>query len=225
MSLRAVLRDDPSAPLRATALLCLILALWLSSPVVRAGVGLPVYEGPAPAVEPSRLEDAAVARYISTENDLSCSRDNSSTLDFALPGDFRPAQRQASARLPLVIRGNRALLYAGKDRHSARAQLHGNRLLLIGQDESFFNSLKNIQAGDELLVHTARAIRQYRITRARLTHSLAAADDGGEESLSLLACYPFQPLGHESIFYELRARPLAAEYLDDAAPEIELTNF
>lgn len=217
----------------------LAAALTLGS--VQADVGLPDY-APLPheaelAQKVSSLrppEDHGVARQISAGTRLSChesrhGEQKDAVLNFALPGDFRSDHQQADTRaqIPLAINGNRAAIQTGKNLSTAKAQLHEGRLLLVGADDSFYNSLQSIHTDDRLLVHTAQRVRQYRVTRARLTHAISHEAQAAEESLSLVACYPFQTVGSQPIFYELRAEPLSAS-LDAAEGNLaarELVSF
>lgn len=198
-----------------------------------ADVGLPTYADPAfyhseaPAVSTSdvpspllSVESHVVARPISISGAAACDTATSdqhsgrSALDFALPADFRPLLHEdsdeAGAEIPLIIRGTSALMHTGSLLNKASVRLQDGRLLLTSGEESFFNSLQGIQIGDRLLVHTSHTLHQYRITSARLTHGLNPDTDSGDESLSLVTCYPFQPVGSTPIFYELRAQPLQA---------------
>lgn len=204
------------ASLRRISQNAVLAGLLLIAPGTIAGVGLPIYDGPLPQHPQTSLEDYAVTRQISAQADLSCNTRNPearASLDFAPPSDFRPASN-VPAQLPLIVQGNQAVLYAGKMRHTTSARLHEGRLLFISADDSFFDSLQGIQPGDQLLIHTAQTLRQYRITSARLSHTVAEGDAG--ESLSLVACYPFQPVTSQPIFYELRAKALLSEPTETA---------
>lgn len=208
----------------------MLLAILLTAGVLSAAadVGLPDYIGPEfPSVEDQghplqAFGRETLARPISAKAALACGISNAkqqdrSALDFAAPGDFRPALHIDSAgtasAIPLIISGKRALLQAGKLINKAEVMLSDGGLLLVSSDEGFFNSLKGIQIGDRLLVHTSHTLRQYTVTRARITQQLSR-QDGDEESLSLVACYPFQAIGSKPIFYELRAQALQASHQD-----------
>lgn len=231
-----------------------IAAILLASPIVfgsslaAADVGLPSYESPVQeSNDPQHAAGQFVVKQISHGADadatpLTCGEatdQNGSALDFAPPADQRVEQwetlasedsEDAHARIPVYINGNLAALRTGKAVSAIDAITIQGRTLLLSYDKDYFNRLQAIRPRDKLLVQTQQSLRQYQVTRAEITQAgLEAETPASEDTLTLAACYPFQPVGNAPLLYVVNARPFPAALPHHSATEeggsYETVNF
>lgn len=218
----------------------LAAATLLLAPLAQADVGLPEFAGPdflrrvvQPAVQEetqARVTIKAISHQQGAEKALaqSCTeaaRRQEIALDFAPPADTRTdasagdQATQSEAGIPLLIEGGSAVMKTGQAISSLEAVTIEGRTILVSKDRDYFNQLQNIRPRDKLLVQTAESLRQYEVTAARV----AQAGEGlqAPHSLTLVSCYPFQPLGQASLLYTVNAQPWPAnpEFVADGQIE------
>lgn len=123
--------------------------------------------------------------------------------------------------IPLYINGNQSALRTGKVINQINAIGRGERLLLVSRDENYFQRLQAIRPMDKLLVETSQTVRYYQVTRASITRvGTKAQNHLSPETLTLAACYPFQPFDGTALLYVVRAQPIPAA-LDPSEEEQE----
>jgi hypothetical protein len=138
-----------------------------------------------------------------------------------------PEYEEPQLDIPLYISGDRAALGSGQAVNAIKAIRTGESLVLVSEDKEYFAQLQNIHPRDKLLVQTPQALRHYQVTRTLVIHAritpagLETYDQAPEETLTLAACYPFQPLaprrfqnlqpaGKDALLYVVHAQPIPA---------------
>lgn len=235
--------DDDPGPHRQLAAL-LLPAMLLVTTMTDADVGLPAYDGPIPELVEAEQAHAPqmVVKQISHQSSeidapRSCeeaTRMTDSALDFAPPADQRvqgwdtlesaagavSAEVQAAhADIPVYIKGSTAAMRTGRAVSAIDAITIQGRTLLVSYGKDYFNRLQAIRPRDKLLVQTEQTLRQYQVTRARITQAGTEAEDPAPDTLMLAACYPFQPVGSAPLLYIVDAQPFPAVLPDHSATE------
>lgn len=113
--------------------------------------------------------------------------------------------------IPLYINGNRAALKTGEVVNAIDAIRQGGGMLLVSEDSNYFSRLRGILPMDKLLLETPQKIRHYQVTRAGIAEAGTEAEERAPgESLTLAACYPFQPIDGRTLIYVIRAQQIPA---------------
>ena len=99
----------------------------------------------------------------------------------------------------------------GRIRGMARPNEDGN-LGISGHRDGFFRGLKDIQAGDKIMVRTTERVEVYAVSDITIVNKeevsiLTAIDD---KMLTLVTCYPFYFVGNAPQRYIVHAVPLNA---------------
>lgn len=212
----------------------MLLVPLATGPLAIADVGLPEYQDPIQQSESSRSSAGhnPIIKQIShgadwnTAGPLSCdpaAQTNGTALDLAPPPDKRVddwgpklqnhtnGSNHAEVRIPLYLNGNRAVLKTGEVVNSIKAIESRGKLVLLSEDNNYFHRLQAIRPMDKLLVQTAQTVRHYLVTRASIMRAgTEVTNDSSADTLTLAACYPFQPIEGTPLLYVVRARAIPA---------------
>ncbi|MCH8057872.1 MAG: class GN sortase [Proteobacteria bacterium] len=88
----------------------------------------------------------------------------------------------------------------------------GHDLVISGHRDTHFHFLKDLEAGDRLIVQTLDRTQQYRVIASEIVDSRTAelVIEPGTSRISLVTCYPFDaPLAGGPLRYVVTALPVA----------------
>ena len=129
--------------------------------------------------------------------------------------DFHPVAKLLAPRLDveravLSQSAGSALAFGlGHVAGSARPGSSG-AVVLAGHRDTWGAFLQRLRPGDLLVLETAGTTRSYRVSDLEVVHErdLETLEDGREDGLAILTCYPFAALRRGPWRYVVRARPL-----------------
>ncbi|MGQ9424501.1 hypothetical protein ACXYTJ_00960 [Gilvimarinus sp. F26214L] len=218
--------------------MALVAALGISIPLANADVGLPVYKGPGAEHAPALTEPPTLIRPINFQRGardgglaMGCGERTAQhdiALDFAPAPDYRIEDQQSSggAIIPLHIQNGEAVLQTGRVTNTIKAIRDNERLLLVSEDRDYLNRLQTLRSTDTLLVRTPASVRRYQVTATRIRHSdLAPSDGGSTQTMTLAACYPFQPIESAALLYEVEAVLVDEDVRPQERRQVEAMNL
>lgn len=97
----------------------------------------------------------------------------------------------------------------GRIKGTARPNEDGN-LGISGHRDGFFRVLKDIQEGDEILLHTPAGVETYAVSTITIVpkHDVSVLDPTDDKTLTVVTCYPFYFVGHAPKRYIVKAHPV-----------------
>jgi sortase A len=97
----------------------------------------------------------------------------------------------------------------GRIKGTARPNEDGN-LGISGHRDGFFRTLKDIQKGDEILLHTPAGVETYAVSSITIVpkHDVSVLDPTDDKTLTVVTCYPFYFVGHAPKRYIVKAHPV-----------------
>jgi len=108
----------------------------------------------------------------------------------------------------------------GHMEHSALPGQAGNVVLAAHRD-SYFRSLKDIQAGDQITVTTEDGPRDYKVESTEIVAptDVSVAGPTTDPTLTLITCYPFYYIGHAPKRFIVRAKEIDNSSIDSKKKE------
>ena len=118
---------------------------------------------------------------------------------------IQPGSAVATLSIPR-IRLSTVVLYGSDARtlrrgpgHVERTALPGEpgNIVVAGHRDTFFRPLRRIEVGDSVVLESLRGRFEYRVSSLHVVKSddLSALDQSGEDTLTLITCYPFSLVG------------------------------
>ena len=97
----------------------------------------------------------------------------------------------------------------GRIKGTARPNEDGN-LGISGHRDGFFRVLKDIQNGDEILLHTPEGVETYAVSSVTIVpkDDVSVLDPTEDKTLTVVTCYPFYFVGHAPKRYIVKAHPV-----------------
>ena len=97
----------------------------------------------------------------------------------------------------------------GRIKGTARPNEDGN-LGISGHRDGFFRVLKDIQNGDEILLHTPEGVETYSVSSITIVpkDDVSVLDPTEDKTLTVVTCYPFYFVGHAPKRYIVKAHPV-----------------
>ena len=115
----------------------------------------------------------------------------------------------------IVVQGESAKVLRRAVGHIPETALPGEagNVTLAGHRDSFFRSLRNIRAGDAIAIRTPRGEYEYQVesTEVVLPSDVGVLQASGENSLTLVTCFPFYYVGAAPKRFIVRARQIAGD--------------
>ena len=104
---------------------------------------------------------------------------------------------------------------AGRIKGMARINEDGN-LGISGHRDGIFRALKDIQAGDDILMRTPQGVEVYEVSHIDIVpkEDVSVLSRVDEKALTLVTCYPFYFVGHAPKRYIVTAFPKVDELAD-----------
>jgi sortase A len=94
-------------------------------------------------------------------------------------------------------------------------------VVLTGHRDTFFRALRNIQLGDEIKIKTLDGEFEYQVksTEVVLPRDVQVLQPSGENTLTLVTCFPFYYVGAAPKRFIVRARQIGRLPKDSSIPE------
>jgi sortase A len=136
------------------------------------------------------------------------------TADRSIP----PGSAVATLSIPrirlstVVLHGSDARTLRRGPGHMERTALPGQpgNIVIAGHRDTFFRPLRRIEVGDRIVLESPRGRFEYRVSSLHVVRSddLSVIEQGGEELLTLITCYPFNLAGSAPDRFVARATPV-----------------
>ena len=136
----------------------------------------------------------------------------------ALAADYPPPLgiltiSRLDVQVPVFNGADDHILDRGAGRIKGMGKMDGvGNLGISAHRDSFFRALKDIEAGDEILVQNTRGVDRYAVADIRIVdkhdHSVLELTD--DKRLTLVTCYPFYYAGHAPKRFIVTALPVQA---------------
>jgi sortase A len=103
--------------------------------------------------------------------------------------------------------------------HIPDTALPGQRgnIVLAGHRDTFFRALRNIHADDEITVKTLAGSYRYQVDSTKVVdpEDTEVLDDGNDETLTLVTCFPFDFVGHAPKRFIVRAHRIPGAFVQN----------